>query len=89
MYTLRGLQGVKGDIENVEFFSSVSAGIRGLKKARARTTAGDRGSINLWVNDAGLYRGERHAFKRTISSIETKTSRELEAWLKEELPKIY
>jgi hypothetical protein len=85
---LEGLAGLKDSIEITGYFYSVSAGMRGLKKARARTAAAAYGAINIWVDDAGMYRGERFAFRVSKSTAKVKTSRELEIWLKEEFPKI-
>lgn len=85
---ISGLPGLKGAFELDGLFTSVTDGIRGLRKARVKSTAGDFGAINIWVDDAGKYRGERTVHMVVRSRIECRTLGELRAWLREEFPKI-
>ena len=82
------LPGVDGDLD-YNSLTSVTQGIRELRKVRALSTASDGGAVTIWVDDKGCYRGNRHVHFREMSSIKTETLRDLKTWLKSELPKIY
>lgn len=71
------------------FFRSVTGGMRGLKKHRVKTASGDRGAINIWYDDNGMWRGERMVHFLTVSEITAKRSVDLQGWLKSNLPLIH
>ena len=81
------LPGVTGDVD-YNHLTSVSDGIRNLRKLRAMSTAGDDGAVTIWVDDEGVYRGARYVYCVEKSTIKTNTLRDLKTWLKSELPKI-
>ena len=85
---LTGMPDFTGTVKCPERFTNAKEAIRGLKKARAKSIAGDLGAIILWYDDNGFYRGERDVYRVTASEIKVKTAKELLPWLREELPKI-
>lgn len=89
MGKLVGLTGVKGgEITDLGFFGSVTAGMRELRKHRAITTASDNGAIAIWRYDSGVYRCERYRHLITIDAAYCDTKAEIREWLKENLPAI-
>lgn len=85
---LTGMPDFTGSVMCPKRFSNAVEAIRGLKKARAKTTADDHGSITVWYDDNGFYRGERYIYRQTVSTVKVKTAKALLPWLREELPKI-
>jgi hypothetical protein len=65
---------------------SVSAALSAIRDGEAATAAGDRGSINVWVDDKGRYRCEAMRYMATVNSETPKNLKELKAWLSEWLP---
>jgi len=88
MTILTGMADFTGSIKCPERFLNAREAILGLKKARAKSAAGELGSITVWYDDNGFYQGERHVYRQTVSSVKVKTARDLLPWLQEELPKI-
>jgi hypothetical protein len=88
MSALVGLQGTNGKPREVEFFRSTSRALVLLSRDKATTTSGDEGAINIWIDDAGLYRGCRMRFMQTMAEIVTPTKAKVKRWLIDELPKI-
>lgn len=89
MGALASLPGTNGEPRDVEFFHSISGGLRLLGRDRATTTSGDEGAINIWIDDDGAYRGCRMRYYQTMSEITTPTKAKLKKWLADELPKIH
>ena len=85
---LTGMPDFTGSIKCPERFLNAREAIRGLKKARAKSAAGDLGSITIWYDDNGFYQGERDVHRQTVSTVKVKTAKALLPWLQEELPKI-
>jgi hypothetical protein len=88
MPILKGLPGVKAAQLEAPDFNTVTQAMRNLTTHRATTTAADNGAINLWIDDAGVYRGERYRLMSTKSSISCSKKKPLRDWLVENLPKI-
>jgi hypothetical protein len=89
MGALTGLPGTNGKPRDVAFFRSVAGALNLLARDRATTTAGDEGAINIWLDDAGEYRGCRSRYMQTMAEIVVPTKAQLKRWLIDELPKIY
>ena len=70
-----------------QFFRSVTAGLRLLKTERVAVSAGDHGSVIIWIDDSGKYRGSFSKFFTTVDSICVSTKKDLAVWLREWLPK--
>ncbi len=91
MGEFQGLEGVEGAIDYFgkdQFFKSVSAGIRLLKtKYKAMMSSGDHGSITIWIDDAGKYRGAFSRWQVTSGHVVCSTKKELSEWLKEWIPR--
>lgn len=85
---LTGMPDFTGSVKCPERFLNAKEAIRGLKKARAKTISDDRGSITVWYDANGFYRGERDVYRVTASEVKTKTAKGLLPWLRAELPKI-
>ncbi len=91
MSKLIGLQGVRGDVEigPDQIIRTSKSAVRGLTKARARTTAGDLGAITIWRDEENrCWRGERHQYRCTESKCMVLRLAQLKEWLDTELPKI-
>jgi hypothetical protein len=88
MTRLSGMADFTGAVVGPERITSASQAVRGLRKARARVCAGSDGAITVWIDDNGCWCGERHVHCSTASSICAGTSKELEEWVRRELPKI-
>ena len=89
MGDLIGLDGMADDVKDVKFFKTVGAAFVGLKKLRAKTTAGSFGAINIWYDDSGLYRAERCVNGRVVGKVMHKKQMPIANWLKINLPRIH
>jgi len=91
MGILCGLEGVaEKEIEctfDKQFFRSVTGGLKILSDYKAAISAGDNGSITIWIDDIGKYRGSFHRNLITLNSVETSTKKGLREWLSKWLPK--
>lgn len=85
---LSNLEGVERKLIKCEFFNSVTQCLRLLKRDKATTAADDRGAINVYIDDEGVYRGYRYYMMGQRSFIVTMSKKDLINWLKIELPKI-
>ena len=88
MPTLAGLPGTDGRKIECEFVGSVTAALFALSKGKPATLAADNGAINVWRDDAGCLRGERHFHKSVRESKRFYSKRELGVWLRGALKKI-
>lgn len=89
MPELRSLPGTNGKPKTIkEFANSPSGFIRLLKRDGFSTGANDNGAINVWKDDAGSYRAERHYRLSVRDGIITKVLKELKVWLDVNYPKI-
>lgn len=88
MVILSGLKDLDGEFEAI-YFKSVTDALRGLRKTRVKTASGNYGAIHIWLDDYGLYRGERMKDMLPRSKTVAKNQNQLKAWLRQELPKIY
>lgn len=80
MGVLKNLDGVsKTEVEAV-FIEKVSDIKKILREGKAATDAGFRGAINIWCDDAGIYRCEAIRFLRTIEEKKFKKLSEVEEW---------
>jgi hypothetical protein len=52
------------------------------KQKRAYTAAGNKGAINIWIDDDGFFRAERHVYMITKDSRKFKTFTQVVAWAK-------
>ncbi len=86
MATLTGLDGVAASETPAAMIRSRTAGMRALMLHGAITAAGDRGAINVWRDDAGLYRCELMRFGVAHERAEWKHLAAVDSWLQEWLP---
>ena len=77
-----GMPGVKKRLKG-PMVETVSAFMREIEKHRIVSSAGDYGSVNLYRDDKGTLRGERHVRHSTMSSAEFKTKKAAREWLTE------
>jgi hypothetical protein len=82
-----GLENTKSELD-VEFFSSTSEGIQMLGTLRAAIASGENGAVCIWIDDDGVYRGNRQYCCDTKAEFQSENIEELSAWLDENLPKI-
>ena len=80
-----GMPGVKKKLKG-PLVSSVSAFMREINKYRIVSGAGSYGSLNLYRDDKGILRGERHVRHFTAAHAEFKTKKAARDWLAEQLP---
>ena len=89
MSELIGLPGTNGKGRMfTEFGHSVSGLMRLFEKEGVSTAAGLNGSINVWKDDHGVYRAERHFYCKTVEGIITQSKAALKYWLNWNLPKL-
>ena len=89
MGNLVGLPGVVGGtIKDVPMARTVSGALRALRTSRAVTGAGDFGAWTVWKDDAGQWRCDFTRHHSTINEATARTNVEIEAWLREWLPKV-
>lgn len=88
MPVLTGLSGTNGKDRECVMVGSFSAILKALRLRLAATAAGDNGAINIWRDDAGLYRCAAMRFCRTIEERAFKTLKEIGPWAREWLGKI-
>jgi hypothetical protein len=72
-----------------KFFYSTSAAIKIMRKMGAATTASVKGSLTIWKDDNGIYRGERHYHMFTENEIKCNTQKELKKWIARHLKRIH
>jgi hypothetical protein len=86
---LRDLDGVKRKQVKGKFVGqSVSAFMTALKKDKYLISAGDDGSITVWVRDDGRYGYSFDRFMVSQSCGAVKTKKELRTWLSIYVPKM-
>jgi len=88
MPALKGLPGTDGREIEGEFVGSVSAALRVLSKGKPAIFAAENGSINIWRDDSGRLRGERHFYKLVRESKRFYSQAALAVWLKSAIKKI-
>lgn len=62
--------------------------MRVIRDNRARTAASDNGSIAIWIDDGGKFRGEFMQHAITKDTFEGTTKIGLRQWLKTWVPKM-
>jgi hypothetical protein len=87
VHEFEGMDGVKGKLTGV-IVRSVAGFNKKLRIHRIVSAAGDNGSVNVYVDDAGKYRCEFHQYRQTIDQKEYRTKASALQWLKEFLPKV-
>jgi hypothetical protein len=89
MGDLVGLPGVKGGkITNVRYAETVSGAMRILRTDRATTGAGDHGAWTVWKDDDGQFRCDFSRWGMTIAEAKFDKKKDVEAWLREWMPKV-
>ena len=86
MPKLTDLPGVSDKEVECGFFQTISGCQTVLRQFKAATAAGDKGAINVWVDDDGRY---RVAFCRRLIVVNTRnfaTLAEVRVWLKKFMP---
>lgn len=78
---LKGLPGTNGEERESDFFGSFTQAMRALAAGRAVTTAGDKGAINLWIDDAGYYRCAFSVRCITQNTLVTDSRKDVGDWL--------
>ena len=86
--TLRGLPGVKQVRTRAVFVTSVTMGMEFVREGLAITCSGDEGALNVWKDDDGTWRCERHRFKLVASEAKFKYIAAVAQWLKDNFPVI-
>lgn len=93
LHEFKGMSGVAGTLRGpvvrtrTAFMALIGARING-HHYRVIAAAGDHGAVQVWIDDAGKYRG---AFMQRFSIVdgqEFKTKKQINAWLKEWLPRM-
>lgn len=85
---LRGLSGVKRKSLEAQIFRRPDQASRLLRTNRAITAADSNGAVNVWRDDAGLYRAEFYQHCVTKASWRGKQKTRLTEWLKTWMPKM-
>lgn len=85
LFEFEGMPGVKKRLKGPAV-SSVTAFLREIRKHRIVSGAGDYGSLNLYRDDKGILRGERHVRHSTMASAEFKSMAAARRWIAEQLP---
>lgn len=87
MTTLTGLPGVAGDTIEAEWVSSRTEAMRAFRDgAKAVTSSGSNGALNVWLDDEGWYRCEFHRHLRVIGRERFRWKAAVDEWLREWLP---
>ena len=87
MPELRGLPGTLGVLE-AEIVRSVSGAVKALRAGKAATAAGPNGAINVWCDDAGVYRCEAMRLYRTLEATTFRAQKDICPWVRKWLAKI-
>jgi hypothetical protein len=88
---LSGLSGTDGKPREAMFFKGhTTLRLRSLidhtgKQKYAYTSAGDKGAINIWIDDDGFYRVERQVLMDTRDSQKFKNFTQAIVWAKKAL----
>lgn len=85
LFTFAGMDGVKGQLRG-PMAGSVAAFMRAIDKYHIVSGAGDYGSVNLYRDDKGTLRGERHVRHFSADVAQFKTKKAARQWLTEQLP---
>lgn len=84
---LNNLNGVEKKQVKPEFFSTVSKGMNLVRNKKYAISGERNGSITIYKDDEGIYRGYRYKYYCTASFIATMKLFELKKWLIKEIPK--
>ena len=84
---LRGLPNTSEDVNAVRVSSRTKA-IESIRLNMPITSSGDRGSINVWIDDDLNWRCEFMRHRITVSRIEPKRKAEIYEWLREWFPEM-
>ena len=85
LHEFAGMPGVKKKLKG-PLVSSVTAFLREIDKHRIVSGAGSYGALNLYRDDKGVLRGERHVRHFTGASAEFKSKAAAKRWLAEQWP---
>jgi hypothetical protein len=85
LHQFQGMTGVKGKLKG-PLVSSVTGFMREIQKYRIVSGAGSYGAINVYRDDKGKLRGERHVRHFCEASAEFETKKQMRDWLTEQLP---
>jgi hypothetical protein len=85
---LTGLPGVSQKSIEAGGFRTVEGAMRVIRDNRAGTAAGHNGAINIWIDDAGNFRGAFMQFAIIKDWFEGTTKIGLRQWLKTWIPKM-
>lgn len=65
---------------------TVEEALDALKSNRVASNDGDHGSVTVWIDDAGAYRGGFTRHCMPIDIVETRSEADLKAWLDQWMP---
>ncbi len=82
LVTLVELDGVARKETRGVVATSVTDAMYWLRRGRAVTSAGDRGTITAWRDDAGVIRCHFCQFRQVVDSIETRWLNAAHTWLR-------
>jgi len=82
MPVLVGLPGMKGEIPCRMVWNRFGAK-RVLKQGMAATAAGNKGAINIWIDNDGCYQCEAYYLGSTHASATFRTWKDVSKWLKQ------
>lgn len=79
---LSKLPGKTGENHDCEFFSNVTVGLNFIEKKQCCVSSGEYGSVTLYVDDCGKYRGLFHYRMMERSMIITDDIKIYKQWIK-------
>lgn len=89
MSELIGLPGTDGKPRIIkEYGQSVSHMMKLFKKYGHATCAGNNGSITIWKDDEGVFRGYRSVYCSVKDTVQTSFKGSMRDWLKVHYPQI-
>lgn len=86
------LAGVEGGViegDQGRFVGTVSQAMKALREVRLCSAAGDHGAVTVWRDDAGLFRCDFSRHRNTVATALWSKKVEVQAWLREWLPKCF
>lgn len=86
---LQNLEGVKKKLTDAKRLTGISKISRLELRENVLTTAGDKGALNIWLDDDGFFRGEIFRYLTSQDKIATKKLVEIKAFASKWLKKIY